>query len=70
MALYKIKEGSNITSSDSYSFHHTSWQNSGEDGDKGTRTSSDWQNSNTGGWTKTSEHSTNQNYGKKSSKRH
>lgn len=53
------KSGSN-TKSDGFGFHHTQWETSGEDDDKGRRTSSDWSASD-GGWVKDSEHNTDQN---------
>lgn len=60
-----------ITRSDGFNYHSTSYENSGKPGDKGSRTSSDWE-SKEGGWVKLPEttHKTNQNVGKKSPKRH
>ena len=64
------KSGSHTKSDEDHAgFHHTRWENSGEDGDKGRRTSSDW-SARDGGWVKDSEHNTDQNVGRGESGRH
>jgi hypothetical protein len=63
------KQGTNIKNKDGFDFKATQWENSGKEGDKGTRESSNWE-SKGGGWSKTDSHSTNQNEPKGSPDRH
>lgn len=70
MADPKVK-GVSVKDIDHFDFHVTKYENSGKDGDKGTRESSNYVASN-GGWVKdtSSTHPTNQNEPKGSPDRH
>ena len=67
----KSTSGVSISSKDGFDFHATSYWNSGNPEDKGSRVSADWI-AKDGGWVKdrSTEHPTNQNYPKGSNKRH
>lgn len=64
-------KGASVSSIDNFDFKTTKYENSGNDGDKGTRESSNYVASN-GGWVKdtSSTHQTNQNVPKRGKGRH
>lgn len=64
-------KGASVSDIDGFDFHATKYENSGKDGDKGTRESSDYIASN-GSWVKdpSTTHKTDQNEPKGSPSRH
>lgn len=64
-------QGVSVKDKDGFDFHTTKYENSGNSGDKGTRTSSDYVAKN-GGWSRddSTKHNTNQNVPKGKPGRH